>query len=213
LLSDNEVDLVCEGVDVAQFTFPQSYDGYAWEDCPCETVTVDADQCVGLRLVAKKSTEITDQFSNASFDPMDHVETEPIKIIVSFVNMFGEACEFASMPVTEVQQPVIPEGLGELALRELIQSAMYQQDFFTGDTRIREVIAYPYLQAIDRTKTYVIYTIAHTIPTGIGPSGTIGQDRFLYRIFVESGKDASTFETWMSNYLSSAGTGVSMETL
>lgn len=213
ILSDNEVDLVCEGVDSAVFSMPQSFNGYMWEECPCCTVADDTDQCVGLRLVAKKSTEITDQFSNCSFDPMDHVETEPITIIVSFVNMFGEACSFKSLPVTEIQQPVIPEGLGEFALRELLLSASYQQDWFTGDQRMREVLSFPYLDAIDRKAKYVIYTITHTIPTGIGPSGTIGQDRFLYKIFVEQGVNASTFEGWMNAYLTSAGTGVALETL
>lgn len=213
ILSDNEVDLVCEGVDSAVFSMPQSFNGVMWEDCPCCDPADDVDQCVGLRLVAKKSTEITDQFSNCSFDPMDHVETEPIKIIVSFVNMFGESCAFRSLPVTEIQQPVIPEGLGEFALRELLLSASYQQDWFNGDARMREVLSYPYLDAIDRTAKYVIYIIAHTIPTGIGPSGTIGQDRFLYRVFVEQGIAATTFESWMAAYLTSAGTGVALETL
>lgn len=213
ILSDNEVDLVCEGLDSAVFTFPQSFNGVAWDECPCCAPAEDTDQCVGLRIVAKKSTEITDQFSNASFDPMDHVETEPIKIIVSFVNMFGESCTFQSLPVTEVQQPVIPEGLGEFALRELLVSASYSQDWFNGDTRLREVLSYPYLDAINRKSKYVIYVITHTIPTGIGPSGTIGQDRFLYKVFVEQGVNASTFESWMNAYLTTAGTGVALETL
>lgn len=213
IYSDNEVDLDCEGQDIAVFSMPQSYNGYMWEECPCCNPVDVVDQCVGLRLTAKLSTEITDQFSNCSFDPMDHVETEPIKIIVSFVNEFGEACTFKALPVTEIRQPVIPQGLGEFALRELLLSASYQQDWFTGDPRLREVIQYPYLDAIDRTKKYVIYTIVHQIPTGIGPSGTIGQDRFLYKIFVEEGVSAATFETWMTNYLTSAGTGVVMETL
>lgn len=212
IISDNEVDLVCEGVENGVFTFPQSYNGYSWEECPCCDAEV-GDDCVGLRLIAKTSDEITDQFSNCSFDPMDHVETEPIIIIVNFVNMFGESCTFDSMAITEIQTPQIPQGLGEFAVRELILSASYGQDWFTGDVRIREALEYPYLQAIDRTKKYVIYTITHVIPTGIGPSGTIGQDRFLYRIYVEEGVSASTFETWMGNYLTSAGTGVSLETL
>jgi hypothetical protein len=214
IYSDDYIDFECEGTDVAvSYTMPQSYNGYMWEECPCEALTANVDQCVGLRLKAKTSDEVTDKFSNCSFDQFDHVETEPITIIVSFVNEFGEACEFNSMPVITVQNPVIPQGLGELALRELLQSSLYSQDFWLSDPRMREVIQYPYLQAIDRNKNYVVYTLAHTIPTSIGPSGTIGQDRFLYRIFVEEGVSATNFETWMSNYLTSAGTGVSMETL
>lgn len=213
IISDNEVDLVCEGVDAATYTMPQSYNGYMWEECPCEEVADDTDQCVGLRLVAKTSEEISDQFGDCSFDTMDHVETEPIMIGVSFVNMHGETCEFESMPVTQLQLPVIPEGLGEFVIRELLLSASYQQDFFVGDPRMREVLSQPYLDAVDRKSKYVIYIIAHTIPTGIGPSGSVGQDRFLYRIYVQEGVTATNFEAWMNAYLTSAGTGVALEVL
>jgi len=212
LLSDNTVDLVCEGVDAATFTLPQSYEGYSWEDCPCDTVADNLDQCVGLRLVAKKVTELTDTFSDASFSQFDHVEFEPVKIIVSFVDMDGSQ-DFKPMPVTEIQQPVIRQGIGETVVREMIQSAMYEQNFFFEDNRMREVTAYPYLQAVNRADKYVTYYLAHNVPTGIGPSGSIGQDRFLYRVFVKQGVDASTFETWMGNYLTSAGTGVSLQVL
>lgn len=213
LLSDNCIDLVCEGVDTATYTLPQSYEGYVWEDCPCDTVADNLDQCVGLRLVAKKSSELTDSFSDGSFSQFDHVEYEPIKIIVSFVDQFGETCTFKSLPVTEVQQPVIRQGLGEKVVRDLIQSAMYEQNYFFEDNRLREVTGYPYLQAVDRAGSYVTYYIAHNVPTGIGPSGNIGQDRFLYKIFVKQGVSTTAFETWMGNYLTSAGNGVSLQTL
>ncbi len=212
IYSDNNVDIMCEGVDVAVFTMPTSYNGYSWEECPCDTIDEDTDKCVGLRLVAKKSSEVTDKFSNCSFDAFDHIETEPITIIVSFVNKNGEVCEFTPMPIIELQTPVIAQGLGELALRELLQSSLYSQDFFLSDPRMREVIQYPYLDAIDRNKNYIVYVIAHTIPTGIGPSGSIGQDRFLYRIFMEESL-TTNFETWMNAYLVTAGTGVALETL
>lgn len=213
LLSDNTVDLACEGVETGIFTLPQSYLGYVWGDCPCDTVVDNVNQCVGLRLVAKKAVEITDSFSDCSFSQFDHVEYEPIKILVSFVNMEGETCDFKSLPVTEIQQPVVREGLGERVVRDLIQSAMYEQNFFFEDTRLREATAYPYLQAVDRAGSYVTYYLAHNVPTGIGPSGNIGQDRFLYKIFVKQGVDSSTFETWMGNYLTSAGNGVSLQIL
>lgn len=213
LLSDNYVDIVCEGVDTAVFSYPVSYEGYSWEDCPCDEVADNVDQCVGLRLVAKKISELTDTFGDASFDQFDHVEFEPVKIIVSFVDMHGETCDFKALPVTEIQQPAIRQGLGETVVRSLIQSAMYEQEYFTQDTRLREVIQYPYLEAVERGAKYVTYYLAHTVPTGIGPSGSIGQDRFLYKIFVKQGVDASTFETWMTNYLNSAGNGVTMQVL
>lgn len=212
LLSKNTVDLVCEGVDAAEFQMPQSFKGYSWEDCPCETSTVNPDQCVGLRLVAKTTEELTDTFSDASFSQFDHVEYEPVKIIVSFVDMHGDET-FEPMTVTEIQQPVIRQGLGENVVRELIQSAMYEQNFFFEDNRMREVTAYPYLQAVTRKAKYVTYYIAHTVPTGIGPSGNIGQDRFLYKIFVKEGVDSSSFEAWMNAYLASAGTGVTLQVL
>lgn len=213
LLSDNFVDLVCEGKDVATFTMPSAYQGYTWEDCPCDVEADNLDQCVGLRLVAKKVSEITDTFGDASFSQFDHVEYEPIKIIVSFVDMDGDACGFKSMPVTEIQQPVIRQGLGERVVRDLIQSAMYEQEFFFEDNRLREVLQYPYLNAVERSAKYVTYYLAHNVPTGIGPSGSIGQDRFLYKIYVRQGLDASTFETWWTNYLNSAGNGVTLQVL
>lgn len=213
LLSDNFVDLICEGVDVGTFTFPTAYQGYSWEECPCEDEADNVDQCVGLRLVAKKISEITDSFGDCSFDQFDHIEYEPIKILVSFVDMDGEACAFKSMAVTEIQQPVIRQGLGETVVRDLIQSAMYEQQFFFEDNRLREVTAYPYLNAVERSAKYVTYYIAHNVPTGIGPSGNIGQDRFLYKIFVRQGTDSSTLEAWMNAYLTSAGTGVTLQTL
>jgi hypothetical protein len=213
LLSSNEVDVICEGVDVAVFNFPQSYEGRTWEDCPCETVSENVDQCVGLRLVAKKSTEVTDSFKNQSFSQFDHVETEPITIIVSFVNQHGETCDYKDVKVTEIQLPVIREGLGEFVVRDLIRSAMLDQNFFTEDTRIREALEYPFLDAVDRNANYVYYEIAHNVPTGIGPSGNIGQDKFLYKIYVKEGVSAASFETWMNTYLTSAGTGVSLVTL
>lgn len=213
LLSTNEVDLVCEGVDSAIFDFPTSFNGYTWEDCPCETVTENTDQCVGLRLVAKKSTEITDQFGNQSFSIFDHVETEPITIIATFVNQDGDSCDYESVKVTDIQFPTLREGLGEFVVRDLIKSSMLDNEFFTEDTRIREALEYPFLEAVDRKANYVYYEIAHMVPTGIGPSGNVGQDRYLYKVFVKEGVDASTFETWMGNYLTSAGNGVALVTL
>lgn len=213
LLSKNEVDIVAEGVDSAIFELPATFNKVSWEDCPCESTSDNLDQCVGLRLVAKKSTEVTDSFKNQSFSQFDHVEVEPITIVVSFVNQEGEACGYESIKVTEIQQPKIREGLGEFVVRELIKSEMYNNNFFTEDTRLREALEYPFLDAIDRSANYVYYEIAHSVPTGIGPSGNIGQDRYLYKVFVKEGVDASTFEAWMAAYLSSAGTGVSLQTL
>lgn len=213
LLSSNEVDLVCEGVDSAVFEMPQGFKGFVWEDCPCETVTENTDQCVGLRIVAKKSTELTDVFKNQSFSVYDHVETEPLVLYASFVNQHGDACAYESIKVSNIQMPKIREGLGEFAVRDLIVSAMYDNHYFTEDTRIREALEYPFLDAVDRTANYVKYQIAHLVPTGIGPSGNVGQDRFLYTIWVKDGVDASSFENWMSAYLTSAGTGVSLQVL
>lgn len=213
ILSDNFIDIACEGVDAAVFSMPQSYNGYAWEECPCDVVTENTAQCVGLRLVAKTSSEVTDTFSDASFSQFDHVEYEPIKVLVSFVDQFGESCSFKSLPVTVIQNPVIRQGLGEKVARELIQSAMYEQNFFFEDNRMREVTAYPYLQAVDRKANYVTYYLAHGVPTQNGPSGQYGFDRFLYKIFVKEGVDASTFENWVTAYLATTSTGVTLQTL
>jgi hypothetical protein len=212
LYSVNDVDIICEGVDVAEFEMPTSYKGYTWETCPC-AVTSSSDSCVGLRLVAKKTVDLMDSFSNGSFSPSDHVETEPLTIIASFVDMDGGTCEYKTIPVTTLQNPKVREGLGEFVARDMILSAAYDEEFFMEDSRMREVFEYPILNAVDRQATYVKYQIAHVIPTQIGPSGNVGQDRFLYNIYVKSGVNASTFETWMNNYLSTTGTGVSLETL
>ena len=118
-----------------------------------------------------------------------------------------------SLAVTGVQEPQRRQGLGEKVVRELIQSAMYEQNFFFEDNRLREVTAYPYLQAVDRKARYVTYFLAHGVPTQNGPSGQWGFDRFLYKIFVKEGVDASTFETWMNNYLGTTTTGVTLQTL
>ena len=127
-------------------------------------------------------------FGNCSFRTTDHLNAEPVEIIVSLLDETGNPCNdcgVASSTPGSMQQTQ-----GEEVLRELILSERYRQSPFNqgnaDSSRIREIeMSSEILAAVDRTATYRAYYIQHSVPRFNNPSGVFDNDQYVYKIYVK----------------------------
>lgn len=173
-------------------------------------------------------------FGNASFQPTDHYEVQPVQIYASVVDDKDKPCAtkcfgatgyqldttqtFESVLVTnaatggvfETQATAQGNGFGETIIRELILSNRYMQEPWNNDPRMREVLADTTFAAdgISRSSRYGAYYILHSVPRKSNPSGTLDADQYLIKIAV-NGPNA-TFANFMNAWLAAGGSEVSL---
>jgi hypothetical protein len=191
----------CASEATPSFDTLQSFRGFEWKECGCGTVgTVDDTSLVGIRLTA--AYEDT-KFSTCSFKPEDHFELEPLEIIVSQVDIEGNVCELPLWPVTELQLPQSASGTGEQLLRDMILFQGYRQERFDCDPRMREILDYPHLNVIDRSKLYKHYYIFHNVPYLNRRTGLFDNEQYVLDVAFPEDVDSSAFEQLVGSYLAS----------
>lgn len=180
-------------------------------------------------------------FTNCSFKPTDHYETQPVQIYASVVddqnNPCGTTC-FGSLNSTsftladmntvftngttggifETQTATQGSGFGETITRELILSNRYAQEPWSDSPRLREVLddtTFPSVGGISRSSRYGAYYILHSVPRKSNPSGTLDSDQYLVKIVVNARSNAAnnSFEAFMGALLTSAGSDVSLQVM
>lgn len=162
------------------------------------------------------------QFGNASFQPTDHFELQPVQIYTSIVDQTGDPCQTTCFSVAELVTPFQGRGFGETLIRELILSKRYEQEPFNADPRMREILdstTLTYTKAdgtvvsgeISRGSKYSVYHILHSVPRSSNPSGTMDNDQYLVKVVVAG--SVSNFETFMNSYLTIAGNPVQLQVL
>jgi hypothetical protein len=154
---------------------------------------------------------IDTRFGDCTFYPNDSVlaRVEPVKVYASEVDLNGDPCTFTGLCVTPTCLPIQGSGYGENVIREVIQSEMYNQNYFyTGmDLRIREITqGYDVNTAVDRTLEgstgYTRYYIQHSVPRFNNPTGTFDNDQYLLEI-ITNGTEA-IFEDFVNEWLAAA---------
>lgn len=142
-------------------------------------------------------------FGNCSFSPMDHVEYQPIQIYASPVSGEGQPCEISCFTFTEWVQSYQGKGFGETLIREAILSKRYEQEPWTQDVRLREVLNDQSFTELSRTTRYFVYYILHSVPRKSNPSGTMDNDQYLIKV-VTPARNAD-FEVGFLKLLNTAG--------
>lgn len=154
-------------------------------------------------------------FNNDSFDQFDHVEREPVVVTAAvLVDESGDPCSgFKQLTFTETQAIRLPQGLGETLIRDLILFKQYLQDPFQRDNRKRQIESDPIFGTVDRTKYYKSYYILHSVPRFSNPSSTFDNDQYLIQLSFESTVNTTAIETFLSEFIESGNTGVTLEDL
>ena len=164
--------------------------------------------CAGLRLLG---AYVSTNFLDCTFQTSDFFEKEPIKMYASMVDFNGDPCTFTGICVVEECPPLQGMGFGETAVRELILSESYRQNYFNTDLRIREITqGNQELSALSRTASYYRYTIIHTVPRWNNPTGVFDNDRYRLEIFTSVVNTA--LETFVNTWLEACSDCTQMET-
>ena len=159
-----------------------------------------------------ESAYVDTKFGNCSYSKNDRVDIEPVIIKVSILDETGNPCVVNCFKPTEIQEAHQGAGYGETLLQEYILSKSYEQEFWEDDPRYRETKDQTFNTDVDRTAKYKVLNILHSVPRKSNPSGTFDNDQYLIRILFKSTFDNSALITWLNAYLTSANSGVQVET-
>ena len=159
-----------------------------------------------------ESAYVDTKFGNCSYSKNDRVDIEPVIIKVSILDETGDPCVVNCFKPTEIQEAHQGAGYGETLLQEYILSKSYEQEFWEDDPRYRETKDQTFNTDVDRTAKYKVLNILHSVPRKSNPSGTFDNDQYLIRILFKSTFDDSALITWLNAYLTSANSGVQVET-
>jgi hypothetical protein len=173
-----------------------------------EDTTPTADNKAGLII---NGAYVDTKFGDCSFQPTDHFEKEPVKVLASEIDQVGNVCTFSGTCVNELQVAKQGEGFGETVLRDLILSERYMQNHWNDDPRIREILNGNAVFGVNRNNSYFRYMVIHNVPRFNNPSSTFDNDQYVCEVITSS--TSSTFESDMAAILSAAGNGVALQTL
>jgi hypothetical protein len=160
-----------------------------WISSAGHTVTTSSHGKFRIVLTAKTTTQISTHFGDCGFRPTDHYELEPIQLFASELDETGDACNVACTTIASTVGTQ-KKGSGESVIRQLILSNRYEQDPFQQDARMREILNEVAFN-VDRTASYNLYHLLHSVPRKSNPSGTMDNDQYLISIAVDS-TDATT---------------------
>lgn len=192
------------GEDLAMYLVPDM-DNY--EPLTSTTAISNSHSCLII-----ESAYVDTKFGDCSYSKNDRVDIEPVIIKVSILDETGDPCVVNCFKPTEIQEAHQGAGYGETLLQEYILSKSYEQEFWEDDPRYRETKDQTFNTDVDRTAKYKVLNILHSVPRKSNPSGTFDNDQYLIRILFKSTFDNSALITWLNAYLTSANSGVQVET-
>ena len=134
------------GKDGAKFDLFAGFMGFEWLPDGCEGWTFDGDGCpvapadpevLDCRVGLKFTGKFIEREDIRNFhDPEAQIEVDPVRVEVTLVKQWnspfsGEPiCQEELLPWTVVQEPKIPQGLGEFAFRTVLHSRFYDNQIF-----------------------------------------------------------------------------------
>lgn len=192
------------GEDLAMYLVPDM-DNY--EPLTSTTAISNSHSCLVI-----ESAYVDTKFGDCSYSKNDRVDIEPVIIKVSILDETGDPCVVNCFKPTEIQEAHQGAGYGETLLQEYILSKSYEQEFWEDDPRYRETKDQTFNTDVDRTAKYKVLNILHSVPRKSNPSGTFDNDQYLIRILFKSTFDNSALITWLNAYLTSANSGIQVET-
>lgn len=192
------------GEDLAMYLVPDM-DNY--EPLTSTTAISNSHSCLII-----ESAYVDTKFGDCSYSKNDRVDIEPVIIKVSILDETGDPCVVNCFKPTEIQEAHQGAGYGETLLQEYILSKSYEQEFWEDDPRYRETKDQTFNTDVDRTAKYKVLNILHSVPRKSNPSGTFDNDQYLIRILFKSTFDNSALITWLNAYLTSANSGIQVET-
>lgn len=185
----------------------QSYQGYAWQACPCVTSAGDTDPTspvyAGVRITGAYSDT---RFDNCSFQPTDYFSQRPLRIRLSQVDQFGNPCDnFA--PVTQLQFGTVATQTGEWLIRQYLKAnSLEAYNVWSSDPRTRSVFDQQVLSFIDRTQLYKVYYLVYTEDRfKANYSNAYPNDKFESIFAFPLGADTTTFESVFGGFFSQVG--------
>ncbi len=178
-----------------------------YEPLTSTTVISNSHSCLVI-----ESAYVDTKFGNCSYSKNDRVDIEPVIIKVSILDETGDPCVVNCFKPTEIQEAHQGAGYGETLLQEYILSKSYEQEFWEDDPRYRETKDQTFNTDVDRTAKYKVLNILHSVPRKSNPSGTFDNDQYLIRILFKSTFNYSALITWLNAYLTSANSGIQVET-
>lgn len=190
--------------DLAMYLVPDM-DNY--EPLTSTTAISNSHSCLII-----ESAYVDTKFGDCSYSKNDRVDIEPVIIKVSILDETGDPCVVNCFKPTEIQEAHQGAGYGETLLQEYILSKSYEQEFWEDDPRYRETKDQTFNTDVDRTAKYKVLNILHSVPRKSNPSGTFDNDQYLIRILFKSTFDNSALITWLNAYLTSANSGIQVET-
>lgn len=190
--------------DLAMYLVPDM-DNY--EPLTSTTAISNSHSCLII-----ESAYVDTKFGNCSYSKNDRVDIEPVIIKVSILDETGDPCVVNCFKPTEIQEAHQGAGYGETLLQEYILSKSYEQEFWEDDPRYRETKDQTFNTDVDRTAKYKVLNILHSVPRKSNPSGTFDNDQYLIRILFKSTFNISALIIWLDAYLTSANSGVQVET-
>jgi hypothetical protein len=203
-------------VDTNGLLYPNTWDTYV---SPGHT----EDECAGLILYG---AYVDTKFGDCTFQTSDFYEKEPVLIYASEVDLNGDPCTFTGICVVDECKGLQPNGLGESALREIILSESYRQNFFHSDLRIREITQGDQIvSAVNRRLFYDALYLQHNVPRFNNPSGVFDNDQYLLQVFALAGSLADgepdgslnpeivSLAEWLGEWLDNCGNNCNSENI
>ena len=160
----------------------------AWVSSVGHVATTQGHGKFRILITGKTTSAVSTQFGDAGFRPTDHYELEPSQLYASEVDETGDACNVICTTIarTDATQS---RGSGESVIRQLILSNRYGQDPFQQDSRMREILNETAFN-VDRTASYDMFYVLHSVPRKSNPSGTMDNDQYLIAIAAVAGSPA-----------------------
>jgi len=141
-------------------------------------------------------------FDNCTFQVTDYFGVEPVLMNISMVDFVGDPCAFEGICVVNECNGLMVNGTGEQAVRDLIMSEAYRQNFVHTDLRIREVtMGNQIVGALNRKALYTRYQIQHNVPRHNNNSSQYDHDQYDLNI-ITNGTNAAfelAMTTWLNN--------------
>ena len=139
-----------------------------------------AGACAGMIL---NGAYVDTKFGDCTFQISDFYEKQPVNLYPSEVDLNGDPCTFSGLCIVNECRGSQVMGLGETALRDLILSESYRQNFFSSHFRIREITqGNQIVNAINRNGLYYNIYLQHSVPRFNNPSGTFDNDQYLLEV-------------------------------
>ncbi len=189
---------------IPEYDAIQSFEGFAWEECPC--ATPDAGDDAVLCGVKVTGAYADTKFGDCTFEPTDYFSVRPLRINISQIDEAGNPCT-TGVKVTKLQNGQVATQSGEWLRRQYLKaSSLEAYNIWNNDPRIREVFDNQFLTFIDNNKSYVVYYVVYTMNRNRANWATMHpSDKFETMIAFPVGTSATSFENLFGGYFAQFG--------